>query len=137
MVVQTERQVRFDTDKTPTDAPMYFDPTWHGLPLLHRCSGGKTARLHQVTSQCEPHRRAARTRSSQYGNAACPANIECECDPSLDVELREVPLVEVREHIRCNINCWNSLLSSPCVHATLLCYPEGIRIPTNPPVVIV
>jgi hypothetical protein len=105
VVVQTERQVRIDTDKTPTDAPMHIDPTWQGSPLLHRCSGGKTARFNQVTSQCEPHRRAARTRSSQYGNAACPANIDCEGDPSLEVELRKVPLVEVQEHIRCNINC--------------------------------
>lgn len=68
MVVQTGRQVRIDTDKTPTDAPMYFDPTWHGLPLLDRCSGRKTARLHQMTSQYGPHGRVA-------------------CDPSLDVEL--------------------------------------------------
>jgi len=59
--------------KTSTDAPMYVDPTWHALLLLHTWSGGKTARLHQVTSRYGPHRKAARTRSSQYGRTPPPA----------------------------------------------------------------
>jgi len=49
---------------------------------------GKTARPPQVTLRYGPHRRAARTCSPRYGNAAWLANIGGECDPRLDVEAK-------------------------------------------------
>jgi hypothetical protein len=58
-----------------TDAPVHAGPTWHALPLLHRCFAGKTTRLDQVTSRYGPHRRAAGTHSSPYGRTPPPA--EC------------------------------------------------------------
>jgi len=87
MVVQTERQyTTWYRQKTPCWHSMYVD-----LGTRCRCiigPVGKTARPPQVTLRYGPHRRAARTCSLRYGNAAWLANIDCECDPRLDVGVK-------------------------------------------------
>ncbi|MGB8033056.1 MAG: hypothetical protein WCF03_04445 [Nitrososphaeraceae archaeon] len=50
-----------------SDAPVHVDPTWHALPLLHRCSAGMPTRPHQVTSRFGPPHTVADTLPSPYG----------------------------------------------------------------------